>query len=170
MSKNKNSIITHPIPYHPIGEPFLYNGEWIEAKTDFFMCEGCIFIKNKKVPCNGNCTPQYRIDGRSVVYVKSNKPIKANLPQLKNEEMKEYKLGQILTINGTKCRVTKKSGCKGCIFGSSINSCTDIGDRHKCGRLNRSDGNHVIFKPIYSVHAEPKEESSVISNKGENIS
>ena len=68
-------------------------------------------------------------------------------------------------------RVTKHLGCEGCIFGSSINACTDIKDRYKCGGPNsRSDNNPVIFKPISSAHAEPKKESSSLTKEVKNIS
>lgn len=58
---------------------------------------------------------------------------------------KEYKVGQIVTINGTKCRVTKENSCTGCILADApVRECL------YCSGLARHDGNSVIFKPITS--------------------
>ena len=64
--------------------------------------------------------------------------------------MKEYKVGQIVTINGTKTRVTKKDNtlCTGCIFKKYSPLC----ERYCCGHLERSDHNDVIFAPLSSTH------------------
>lgn len=66
--------------------------------------------------------------------------------------MKEYKVGQIVTINGVKTRVTKNDGCDGCILRGNKGICTDNGNSYNCGKDYRSDYNNVIFKPITSTH------------------
>ncbi len=81
--------------------------------------------------------------------------------------MKEYKVGQIVTINGTKTRVTKKDNtlCTGCIFKKYSPPC----ERYCCGHLERSDHNDVIFAPISVTHTAPNKETGVVTHKDENI-
>ena len=69
--------------------------------------------------------------------------------------MKEYKLGQIVTIKGTKCRVTKSNGdCDGCAHRNSSGHCDDDKGEHKCIGPWRSDHTNIIFKPIPSAHKD----------------
>ena len=80
--------------------------------------------------------------------------------------MKEYKVGQIVTINGTKTRVTKKDNtlCTGCIFKKYSPLC----ERYCCGHLERSDHNDVIFAPLPSTHKALNKETGVFTHKEEN--
>ena len=61
----------------------------------------------------------------------------------------EYEVGQIVTINGTKTRVTNvlntPLSCNECIFRG--NGCKG----YECRGSHRYDGNWVIFKPIDST-------------------
>ena len=79
--------------------------------------------------------------------------------------MKEYKVGQIVTIKGTKTRVTNAPStlfsCKECIFGG--NGCED----YECRGSHRYDSNWVIFKPIPIPKASNKQ-SGVVIPKDEN--
>ena len=77
--------------------------------------------------------------------------------------MKEYKVGQIVTINGVKTRVTKVSNilfsCSECIFGG--NGC----EGYECRRRHRSDDNWIIFKPIPPNHKASNKQSIVAAPK-----
>ena len=69
---------------------------------------------------------------------------------------KEYKLGQIVTINGTKCRVIKSDDdCEGCIlnnqgefYSHSKFGCLSL----KCSSLERKDDKDVKFEPISEIN------------------
>ena len=67
---------------------------------------------------------------------------------------KEYKLGQIVTINGTKCRVAKSDNtCKGCIF-RFTGGCLG----HKCSSSERKDGKSIKFEPISEINKNKNKE------------
>ena len=76
--------------------------------------------------------------------------------------MKEYKLGQIVTVGRVKTRVTKSNGSsEGCI-GLKIDGHL-LCHTFECRNSYRVDKNDIIFKPIPSVH---KDENSAL---GESI-
>ena len=81
--------------------------------------------------------------------------------------MKEYKVGQIVTIKGTKTRVTKHYGCDGCIMEGKFlegKFCKE----HKCKMYQRSDGISIIFKPISDTHEAANNQSDTITPKQTN--
>ena len=81
--------------------------------------------------------------------------------------MKDYKIGQIVTIKGTKCRVTKSdSTCKGCVFGHYSEECR----YYPCSAWDRKDGNNIIFKPIISTPKSSNKQSDAIAPKETNSS
>ncbi len=80
--------------------------------------------------------------------------------------MKEYKVGQIVTINGVKTRVTKSGGCcKGCICNE--NEYEDTCDSYECRCTRRSDHTDVIFAPLSSTHTPTNNESGVVASREE---
>ena len=81
--------------------------------------------------------------------------------------MKEYKVGQIVTIKGTKTRVTKSNGsCEGCI-GQKIEG-VRLCHTCECRNSHRVDKNDIIFKPIDSTPT-PKDVNNALgaSNQSE---
>lgn len=64
--------------------------------------------------------------------------------------MKEYKVGEIVTINGVKTKVTEHYGCDGCVM--ELKLCKE----HKCKNYQRSDGISIIFKHIDSTPLPPE--------------
>ena len=74
--------------------------------------------------------------------------------------MKEYKLGQIVTVGRVKTRVTKSNGsCEGCI-GQKIEGAR-LCHTCECRNSYRVDKNDIIFKPIDSTPT-PKDENSAL--------
>ena len=75
---------------------------------------------------------------------------------------KEYKLGQIVNINGTKCRVIKSDDdCEGCIlnnqgefYSHSKFGCLSL----KCSSLERKDGKDIKFEPISEINKNKNKE------------
>jgi len=80
--------------------------------------------------------------------------------------MKEYKLGQIVTIKGTKCRVVKAlkknvTRCTECIFKHFSPQC----EHYLCGHLERSDHNDIVFLPLPSDKTLNKKNSVLDEGK-----
>ena len=81
--------------------------------------------------------------------------------------MKEYKVGQIVTIKGTETRVTKHYGCDGCIMEGKFSE-WKFCKEHKCKMYQRSDGISIIFKPISDTHEAANNQSDTITPKQTN--
>ena len=140
-----------------IGETFEYEGKTFRVKEDEnYGCHGCFFYKRctlSVIKMVGQCDPDCRTDGKSVIFVEVQEHQTGE-----HEAVKEQKVGEVFEFEGHKLKVVDEGTCKcnECLF--YRRECSLIRNViGSCSEVHRTDKKSVIFVKVKD--GQPQEQA-----------
>ena len=140
-----------------IGEIFKYEGKTFRVKEDEnYGCHGCFFYKRctlSVIKMVGQCDPDCRTDGKSVIFVEVQEHQTGE-----HEAVKERKVGEVFEFEGHKLKVVDEGTCKcnECLF--YRRECSLIRNViGSCSEVHRTDKKSVIF--VEAKDEQPQEQA-----------
>ena len=140
-----------------IGETFEYEGKTFRVKEDEnYGCHGCFFYKRctlSVIKMVGQCDPDCRTDGKSVIFVEVQEHQTGE-----HEAVKERKVGEVFEFEGHKLKVVDKGTykCNECLF--YRRECSLIRNViGSCLEVHRTDKKSVIFVKVKD--GQPQEQA-----------
>ena len=140
-----------------IGETFEYEGKTFRVKEDEnYGCHGCFFYKRctlSVIKMVGQCDPDCRTDGKSVIFVEVQEHQTGE-----HEAVKERKVGEVFEFEGHKLKVVDEGTCKcnECFF--YRRECSLIRNViGSCSEVHRTDKKSVIFVKVKD--GQPQEQA-----------
>ena len=140
-----------------IGETFEYEGKTFRVKEDEnYGCHGCFFYKRctlSVIKMVGQCDPDCRTDGKSVIFVEVQEHQTGE-----HEAVKERKVGEVFEFEGHKLKVVDEGTCKcnECLF--YRRECSLIRNViGSCSEVHRTDKKSVIFVKVKD--GQPQEQA-----------
>ena len=141
-----------------IGETFEYEGKTFRVKEDEnYGCHGCFFYKRctlSVIKMVGQCDPDCRTDGKSVIFVEVQEHQTGE-----HEAVKERKVGEVFEFEGHKLKVVDEGTCKcnECLF--YRRECSLIRNViGSCSEVHRTDKKSVIFVEVKDEQPHEEDE------------